>query len=135
MTEEGPPAADPIVEGVRLFNEGHFFEAHEVLEEAWYVERGEPRLFLQGLIQICAGFHHFQNGNLRGATALLARGTEKMERYPGEYLGIDASRLLADIRAFQGGIQPGIAGPSDARPVEIPHIRSAPRRGISEPSA
>src|SRR3989304_3741245 len=95
MTEEGPPAADPIVEGGRRFKEGPFFEAREVLEGAGYVERGEPRLFLQGLIQICAGFHHFQNGNLRGATALLSRGTEKMERDPGKYLGIDASRLTA----------------------------------------
>ena len=41
-----------IRDGLVLFNERHFFEAHEVLEDVWHRERGEPRLFLQGQIQI-----------------------------------------------------------------------------------
>jgi uncharacterized protein len=88
---------DPIQEAVRLFNEEHFFEAHEVLEDVWRVERGEPRLFLQGLIQVCAAYHHFQNGNLVGAITLLERGAEKMRGYPPRYLGIDAEGLIAHI--------------------------------------
>jgi len=133
--DDGPPRADPIGDGIRLFNEGFFFEAHEVLEGAWNVERGEPRLFLQGLIQICAGLHHFQNGNLSGATALLSRGTEKMRRYPGTYLGMDAGSLLVDVRAFLKRISQAIASPSDARPMEFPRIQSTPDHGISDSSA
>ena len=34
--------------GIQLFNDGEFFECHEVLEEAWTPERGPRRLFLQG---------------------------------------------------------------------------------------
>ena len=88
---------DPIQEAIRLFNETYFFEAHEVLEEVWRQERGEPRLFLQGLIQVCAGFHHFQNGNLVGAITLLQRGADKMRRYPERYLGFDTGQLIARI--------------------------------------
>jgi uncharacterized protein len=88
---------DPIQEAIRLFNEEHFFEAHEVLEEVWRIERGEPRLFLQGLIQVCAAYHHFQNGNLVGAITLLERGSDKMRPYSQHYLGIDVGRLLAHI--------------------------------------
>jgi len=88
-----------ILDGLRLFNERHFFEAHEVLEEVWHRERGEPRLFLQGLIQICAGFHHFQNGNTRGAAELLQRGSDKMRKYPDHYLGIDSANLLREVDA------------------------------------
>jgi len=91
------PVLDPIGEGVRLFNEEYFFEAHEVLEDVWHLERGEPRLFLQGLIQVCAAYHHFQNGNLVGAMALLDRGAEKMRRYPPQYLGFDARKLISHI--------------------------------------
>src|SRR3972149_1603882 len=84
-----------FAQGIRLFNEEYFFEAHEHLEDLWHVERGEPRLFLQGLIQVCAAFHHFQNGNLAGAVALLKRGADKMRKYPPRYMGLDAAGLLA----------------------------------------
>ena len=84
---------DPVQEGIRLFNEEYFFEAHEVLEDLWKRERGKSKLFLQGLIQLCAAYHHFQNGNLIGAE----RGAQKMRSYPLDYLGIDAAKLLAHV--------------------------------------
>src|SRR5207247_2604349 len=76
------PGLDPIQEGIRLFNEEYFFEAHEVLEEVWRQEHGEPRLFLQGLIQVCAAYHHFQNGNLAAAITPLQPGPDKMRPSP-----------------------------------------------------
>ncbi len=66
-----PHGLDPIEEGIRLFNDRYFFEAHEVLEGVWREEHGELRFFLQGLIQICAAYHHTQNGNSIGAVTLL----------------------------------------------------------------
>jgi predicted metal-dependent hydrolase len=94
-----PTERDRIRDGLRLFNEEFFFEAHEVLEDVWHREHGEPRLFLQGLIQICAGFHHFQNENLSGAAALLQRGADKMRGYPDRYLDLDAADLLRRVDA------------------------------------
>src|SRR2546427_12740985 len=88
---------DPIQEAIRLFNETYFFEAHEVLEEVWRQEHGEPRLFLQGLIQVCAGYHHFQNGNLVGAIPLLQRGADKMRRYPERRVGFHTVQALARL--------------------------------------
>ncbi len=109
------PGLDPIQEGIRLFNDRYFFEAHEVLEEVWRKEHGEPRLFLQGLIQICAAYHHTQNGNRIGAVTLLERGAEKIRRYPPGYLGIDTMPLLAHVDAdrarlerVQGGEDAGV---------------------------
>ncbi len=96
MAEEGP-GFDPVDQGIRLFNERYFFEAHEVLEDLWRREHGESRTFLQGLIQLCAAYHHCQNGNLVGALTLLERGAEKMRRYPVGYLGIDTAALLAHV--------------------------------------
>ena len=90
---------DPIREAIRLFNDRFFFEAHEVLEEVWRQEHGESRVFLQGLIQICAAYHHTQNGNLIGAVTLLERGAEKMRRYPAGYMGIETAPFLAHVDA------------------------------------
>jgi uncharacterized protein len=114
---------DPIQEAIRLFNEEHFFEAHEVLEEVWRVEHGEPRLFLQGLIQICAAYHHAQNGNLVGATTLLQRGAEKMRRYPPGYLGIDTKDLLARVDADRARLE--TSGPG----ADVPSLLQYPRIG------
>jgi uncharacterized protein len=113
---------DLVVEGLRLFNEQHFFEAHEVLEDIWHRERGEPRLFLQGLIQLCAGFHHFQNGNTRGAAELLQRGADKMRKYPAVYLGLDASRLLDQVDACRGRIERMRDGVEPLGALDLPTI-------------
>src|SRR6059036_1183839 len=104
---------DSFRDGIRLFNEEYFFEAHEHLEGLWRVEHGEARQFLQGLIQICAAFSHFQNGNLRGAVDLLERGAGKMRAYAERYMGIDAGALVAQadiarqkIEAMRTGAEP-----------------------------
>ena len=99
VASSGEGGLDPIQEAIRLFNDRFFFEAHEVLEEVWRREHGESRAFLQGLIQICAAYHHTQNGNLIGAVTLLERGAEKMRRYPAGYMGIETAPFLAHVDA------------------------------------
>ncbi len=120
--DDGPPRADPIREGIRLFNEGFFFEAHEILEEAWRAERGHPRLFLQGLIQLCAGFHHFQNRNLNGALELLQRGMDKMRKYPDHYLGFDAGGLLTRVEDARQKIERVRTDGEGTTRIEFPRI-------------
>jgi len=120
------PGLDPIQEGIRLFNEEYFFEAHEVLEEVWRQEHGEPRLFLQGLIQVCAAYHHFQNGNFAGAITLLQRGADKMRRYPPRYLGIDVARLITHIDGDRGRIE-AIQRENGTNTINFPRIERAPR--------
>jgi predicted metal-dependent hydrolase len=128
MTRSEPsPGLDPIQEAIRLFNDRFFFEAHEVLEEVWRQEHGEPRLFLQGLIQVCAGYHHFQNGNLVGAVTLLQRGADKMGRYPPRYLGIDTAGLIARIETDRRRIEAIQSGVGDGASVDFPRIERTAR--------
>ncbi len=113
---------DPVQEGIRLFNEEYFFEAHEVLEDLWKREHGKSKLFLQGLIQLCAAYHHFQNGNLVGAETLLERGAQKMRSYPPDYLGIDAPKLLAHVDRDREQIRKMQGGAEDDKVLEFPRI-------------
>jgi len=123
MVEPEPPAGlDPVQEGIRLFNEEYFFEAHEVLEDLWKREHGKSKLFLQGLIQICAAYHHFQNGNLIGAETLLERGAQKMRSYPPDYLGIDATKLLDHVDRDRKRIGKMQRGEEDDKSLEFPRI-------------
>ncbi len=114
--------ADRIRDGLRLFNERYFFEAHEVLEDVWHRDRDESRLFLQGLIQICAGFHHLQNGNARGAAELLQRGADKMRKDPDRNLGFDTAALLSEVDACRGRIERIRHGLEPDGPFQFPQI-------------
>ncbi len=109
----GITGEDPFANGIRLFNEEAFFDAHEHLEGIWREATGEPRMFLQGLIQVCAGFHHLQNGNPAGAAALLGRGADKMRGYPGQYMGIDVAALITEVEAARSQVE-RMAGGTDA---------------------
>lgn len=61
------PVERALEEAACLFNEGLFFEVHEILEAVWLTQEEGVRLLLQGFIQIAVGFHHLENNNLRGA--------------------------------------------------------------------
>jgi len=120
--ETDGPGLDPIQEGIRLFNDRFFFEAHEVLEGVWREDHGGSKLFLQGLIQISAAYHHAQNGNLIGATTLLQRGAEKIRRYPAGYLGIDTKDLLAHVDADRARLETSGPGADLASRLQYPRI-------------
>ena len=120
---DAPTELDRIRDGLTLFNEEFFFEAHEVLEDVWRKEHGEPRLFLQGLIQLCAGFHHFQNGNYGGAAALLQRGADKIRKYPERYMSLAAAEVIARIDACRERIEKMQVGLEPAGPIEFPKIQ------------
>ena len=102
---EGPPPPDTLQEGIRLFNEDFFFEAHEVWEDLWHRERGGSRLFLQGLIQVAAALHHFREGNMGGAASLVEKALTKLRQYPDEYLGINSNRLIAYLERFKHSLR------------------------------
>ena len=86
-----------------------------------------PYPFIQGLIQVCAAYHHFQNGNLAGALTLLQRGADKMRRYPPQYLGIDAAGLIAHIDGDRGRIQAIQRENGTNATIDFPRIEGAPR--------
>lgn len=82
--------------GIELFNRCAFFECHEVLEDLWRPERGARRLFLQGVIHLAVGFHHYQQGNRAGAERQLKKGLKKLAGYLPECEGIETSRLYGE---------------------------------------
>lgn len=58
------PGLDPCYTGYFVcFNDGRYYEAHDVLEHLWLQNRSEP--FFKGLIQFAGGFVHLQKQFLR----------------------------------------------------------------------
>lgn len=100
LTDEEVAERRPILlRGIEQFNEGYFFEAHETWEELWLPSPWPVRQFLQGVIQIAAGFVHLMRHEYPGTIRLLDAAIEKLAAFPPDTLGIDAARLLAEARS------------------------------------
>jgi predicted metal-dependent hydrolase len=94
------------VEGLRLFSEGHWFEAHEVLELLWKEQPpGPDRLFLQGLIQLAVSLEHWRRGSPRSAWGQWEKARMKLEPLPSPYGGLNLAQLLRDFEAYYVAVE------------------------------
>lgn len=84
-----------IEKGVILFNAHHFWHAHEAWEELWLQSSGDEKVYLQGLIQLAAAYHHVQRGTFRGGVRLFDAALRKLERFPDGRDGISRSDAIA----------------------------------------
>lgn len=87
-----------LLAGIEQFNAGYYFEAHETLEELWLPSPWPIRPFLQGIIQLAAGFVHLKRHEYPGTIKLLARAIEKIEAAEEGYLGVDGRRLAREAK-------------------------------------
>jgi predicted metal-dependent hydrolase len=98
--------------GVALFDQGRFYDAHEVLEDVWRAAQGEEKRFLQGLIQAAVALHHHSTGNTRGACSLLARAVKNLAADPGPFGNIARTQLVECLCEWQQALQNGGSPPS-----------------------
>ena len=92
--------ADGLRNGIIFFNSQRYFEAHEAWEDMWREERGELRLFYQGLVQAAVGLHHLSRGNQLGARSQLTKSLSKLDQYPNHTAGIDVEQFRQDLRGL-----------------------------------
>jgi len=85
--------------GLRLFNAGEYFEAHEALEDAWNAEKGEIRELYRGILQIAVVYLHVKRGNYNGAIKVHARSQRWIKDWPEICRGIEVGRLRKDAEA------------------------------------
>ena len=93
MTESDPR----YHEGIRLFNECEFHEAHDQWEEIWADYHGQDRNFYKGLIQVAVCLHHFGNENIHGARKLYITSTKYLEPFRPFHEGVDLDKLLSEL--------------------------------------
>lgn len=128
------PAAEraaALVAGLRAYEKGDFFEAHELLEPAWMgTDVPADRAFLQGLIKLAAAYVHSVRGNpagivrnLEGARARLLEAAEDRDTagFPDPPLDVPGLVAAIDVRLADLALHP--AGPT-LGPPDLP--RSAP---------
>ena len=86
-------------EGLILFNEGKYFEAHEELEAAWRDERGKVRELYQGILEAGVTYLHITRGNYAGAIKVYGRSMRWLRRWPETCRGVEVRQLRNDLDA------------------------------------
>lgn len=90
------------------FNRQLFYEAHDVLEELWLVDRLGPNGdFFKGLIQLAGAFVHLQKERLRPAAALFKLARTNLGKYPARHERLEVAAVLQLIATWLGWLEGG----------------------------
>jgi predicted metal-dependent hydrolase len=91
-----PPA---FADGVRLFNAGEFFAAHEAFEELLDAVEEDGRWdLLVALVQVAVGYHKLSAGH-PGGRRMLGLGLDKLQAFPAHAWGVRVDALRARVGA------------------------------------
>jgi uncharacterized protein len=84
-------------QGLTLFNQGRYFEAHEELEAAWKEEKGAIRRMYQGILEAGVTYLHITRGNYGGAVKVYGRSMKWLKDWPEICRGVDVGQLRKDL--------------------------------------
>lgn len=90
------PLHPQAIQGLRLFNEGRYFEAHEALEDAWNAEPGKVRELYRGILQVAVAYLHITRGNYSGAVKVHDRSRKWLRDWPEVCRGVQVGQLRRD---------------------------------------
>lgn len=108
-------------EGIRLFNDGKFFESHEVWEDFYRETDDAQKPFLEGLIQLAAAFRLFCDfGEVKGAVRMIYQALIRFENYQPSFLQIHVAELCQAAETWAKATETAGATPSAS---SIPKIK------------
>ena len=109
----------------RCFNDGEFYEAHEVLESLWLEDRQGPNgAFYKGLIQLAGAFVHLQKNRPGPAAALFRLADANLARYGVAHDRLDLQKVRGLIAGWLSrlniaGNQPGSLADGDRPELQL----------------
>ena len=87
------------LDGIALFNDHEFFEAHEVWEDIWHEAYGTKFEFYQGMIQCAVALEHYARSNPRGVISLYDSYRRHFKDVPDVFMGLDVRSFLEKMHA------------------------------------
>jgi CheY-like chemotaxis protein len=92
------PLSSRARQGIELFNRGDYFEAHEILEEAWKEDDTPGRELYRAILQVAVAYLQIERGNYNGAVKMFLRVRQWIDPLPELCRGVDVAQLRADAR-------------------------------------
>ncbi len=93
------PLPAKAIHGLELFNQGAYFEAHEVLEAAWNEDDSLGRDLYRGILQVAVAYLHIERANYPGAVKMFLRMRQWLEPLPAQCRGVEIEQLRQDAAA------------------------------------
>lgn len=95
------PLSSLALRGLEKFNQGEYFEAHELLEEAWKEDETPARELYRAILQVAVAYLQIERGNYNGAVKMFLRMRQWIDPLPDRCRGVDVARLREDAYAVQ----------------------------------
>ncbi len=87
-----------LLEGISAFNQGQYYDCHEILEALWMDLSGANKRWVQGLIQLAVACYHASRHNYKGAASLTQAAEQKLIDPPCPWIETEA--LCTEIRVY-----------------------------------
>src|SRR5881275_2986371 len=86
------------LDGIHLFNEHEFFEAHEAWEDVWHMAYGLKHDYYQGMIQCAVALEHYRRSNPRGVVSLFESYNRHFKDVPKIFMGLNVEEFLGQMK-------------------------------------
>jgi uncharacterized protein len=96
------PKEELMEQARSYFNSERYWESHEILESIWKNSSGDEKLYLQGIILVCAAFVHEQKGEYKVAFGVLRRAEKQLNYGAESYYGVDVALLRKRVKDILG---------------------------------
>jgi hypothetical protein len=120
-------ASEQFHEGLRLFNDGYYWEAHEIWEEVWREEENDAKTFTQAFVQLASANSFVKTAKLTSAKYLFEKALEKFRQFENLECDIEVQGLIGDIERVLERIDGENGNASGARVGFVTTIRTVRR--------
>jgi predicted metal-dependent hydrolase len=97
--------SEMALRGLRLYNQGEYFEAHEALEAAWRQDQTPGRELYQGILQVGIACLQIERGNYNGALKMFLRARQWLDPLPDRCRGVEVAQLRQDAQRAQAALK------------------------------
>ena len=87
-----------FLEGIRLFNGGFYWEAHEEWEEVWREQAGDGKIFVEAFVQMAEAYSFIKLGKAATAIYLFEKSIKKFAEYERIRCTVLISAIVADLK-------------------------------------
>ncbi len=87
-----------LAQAIETFNQGFYFECHDILEALWLEAPSAEKSFYQGLLHVAVGFYHLESLNYKGCISQLGKAEERLHSFGSYYRGVALKDLLKETR-------------------------------------
>jgi hypothetical protein len=112
---------DRLRQGVDLFNDGRFFECHEILEGFYQDTEDAHKPFVEGLIQLSVAFRIFKEfGEVKGPIRMIYQALIRFENYQPTFLQVRVKELSEAMEAWAKAAEAAGATPISQAIPKVP---------------